>query len=160
MKSDKELALEILNLLDKYTTRVDYVLELVCCNLILKDEQLTNKLHIALANTTSSLLKHKDDRLNLSNNSISFAFNYNKLRKLNPKSKISWLLDMCESVFPNGKIEGHSEHAKKIFEETINTLNTIFNDDCIHSLEELFEDYWWYKKKKYLTLIVKENNLL
>jgi hypothetical protein len=160
MQTDKQLATEILNLLESKSANVDKILELVCSNLIIKDEQLANKLHIALANTTTCLLKHKEDRLNLSNNSLPFAFNYSKLKKLKPENKISWLLDMCESVFPNGKIEGHSEHAKSIFEETINTLKIIFNDKNIYSLEQLFEDFWWLRKKKYVSLLVNENRLL
>ena len=159
MIKDKQVAGEIIDLLLDRATEVDYVLELVATLFITVDEQLANKLHIAIAKATTKLLEYKQSRIDMGIENIPFAYNNDKLCKLTNEARISYMLDICNVAFPNGKLEGASEHSKKIYDDTISVLKSILKSKKITSINQLFEDDWYKRRGDYIPLLVKNNDL-
>ena len=159
MIRDKQVADEIIGLLLDRATQVDYVLELVATSFITIDEQLANKLHIAIAKATTLLLQYKQSRIDLGIESIPFAYSNNKLSKLTNEARISYMLDICNVAFPNGKLEGASEHSKKIYDDTNSVLKALLRSKKITSINQLFEDDWYKRRGDYIALLVNNNDL-
>lgn len=160
MIKDKQLAEYVISLLLDRAIQVDYVLELVTTSFITIDEQLANKLHIAMARTTTNLLKEKQAVINLGNVTIPFAYNNDKLSKLDCESKITFMLDICRVVFPTGKLEGASEHSKRIFNDTINCLKQLIKKKDLTKKTDLTSIYYSNPDRvNYLNLLIKNNNI-
>lgn len=164
MIKDKQLAEDVISLLLDRAIQVDYVLELVTTSFITIDEQLANKLHIAMARTTTNLLQQKQDVIDLGNVTIPFAYNNDKLSKLDCEAKISYMLDICRVAFPSGKLECVSEHSKRIFEDTITCLKEVIRKNKITNKQVLLNKYS-YKQGQYnhsydyLVMLVENNNI-
>jgi hypothetical protein len=161
---DEKLAKEIIDLLLDRATQVDYVLKLVATSFITMDEQLANKLHIAMANTTTKLLQQKQGVMDLGNVTIPFAYNNDKLSKLDCEAKISYLLDICKVAFPRAKLEGHSEHSKRIFDDTITCLKQVIKKNNIINKQALLDKYSYKQGQynnsyNYLVMLVENNNI-
>ena len=164
MIKDKQLANEIISLLLDRATQVDYVLELVTTLFITIDEQLANKLHVAMARTTTNLLQQKQDVIDFSNTIIPFAYNNDKLSKLDCEAKISYMLDICRVAFPAAKLEGASKHSKRIFEDTITCLKEVITKNNITNKQALLDKYSYKQgqynnRYNYLVMLVKNNNI-
>jgi hypothetical protein len=161
---DEKLAKEIIDLLLDRATQVDYVLELIATSFITIDEQLANKLHIAIAKVTTKLLQQKQDVIDLGNTTIPFAYNMDKLSKLDCEAKVSYLLDICRVAFPMAKLEGHSEHSKRIFKDTITCLKQVIKKNKITNKQALLDKYSYKEGQynhsySYLAMLVKNNNI-
>jgi hypothetical protein len=161
---DKQLANEIIDLLLDRATQVDYVLELVTTSFITIDEQLANKLHVTMAKTTTNLLQQKQDVIDLGNITIPFAYNNDKLSKLNCEAKISYMLDICKVAFPTAKLEGASEHSKRIFEDTITCLKKVITKNSITNKQALLDKYSYKQGQynnsySYLVMLIENNNI-
>ncbi len=160
MNNDKQLALVIIDLLLKRATQVDFVLELVATSFITINEQLANKLHVAMANTTSNLLQQKQEIIYLGNTTIPFAYNKDKLSKLNCEAKISYMLDICKVAFPRAKLEGASKHAERIFNDTIECINEVVKKKKLTKASQLTSMYSSnVDRVTYLKLLIKNNNI-
>lgn len=160
---DTMLVVEILTKLEE-ATEVDKVLESICSALVIKDKQLANKIHIAMANTTSHLLEVKQQELDLANVTVSFAYNNDKLSKLDCEAKFSYLLDICRVAFPNAKLEGASEHSKRIFNDTITCLKQIITSNNLTNKQALLDKYSYKQgpynnSYNYLVMLVNNNNI-
>ena len=159
MIKDKQVADEIINLLLDRATQVDYVLELVATSFITVYEQLASKLHVAMAKAITKLLEYKQSRIDLSIDNISFAYSSDQLCKLTDEARISYMLDICNVAFPNGKLEGASQHSKKIYDDTLSVLKSILKSKKITSINQLFKDDWYKRRGDYITLLVNNNDL-
>jgi hypothetical protein len=161
---DEKLAKEIIDLLLDRATQVDYVLELVATSFITMDEQLANKLHIAMARTTTNLLQQKQGIIDLGNTTIPFAYNKDKLSKLDCEARVSYMLDICKVAFPEAKLESHSEHSKRMFDDTITCLKQVIRKNNITTKQALLDKYS-YKQGQYnspydyLVMLIQNNNL-
>lgn len=160
VEKDKQLALDIIQLLIDRATQVDYVLELVATSFIRMDEQLANKLHVAMARTTTNLLEEKQAVINLGNITIPFAYNNDKLSKLDCEAKVTFMLDICRVAFPTGKLEGASEHSKRIFNDTITCLKQLIKKKDLTKETDLTSIYYSNPDRlNYLSLLIKNNNI-
>lgn len=157
--NDKMLASKIVELLTNNSTKIDYVLELVCSELVESDEQLTNKLHIAISKATTKLLEYKQKRIDLGMNIIPFAYAKQQMHKLKPETRISYMLDMCNCVFPDGQLKSYSELSRRIYVDTINCLKEVIIANNIKCLDELFKDDWYMRRADYIKLLTVNNEL-
>ena len=164
MIKDKQLAEDVISLLLDQATQVDYVLELVATSFITVDEQLANKLHVAMARTNTNLLQQKQDVIDLGNVTIPFAYNRDKLSKLDCEAKISYMLDICRVAFPRAKLEGASQHSERIFDDTITCLKQVIKKNNITNKQALLNKYS-YKQRlynnsyNYLFMLIENNNI-
>lgn len=156
---DKQLAEEIIGLLLDRATQVDYVLELVATSFIIIDEQLANKLHLAMAKTTTNLLQHKQDVIDSSKNIMPIAYS-RKLDELSAEDRLGYLLDICRIMFPSASLETHSRLSKNIFDDTIACIDNIIRTRKLTKKNHLLYLYNSNPVRlNYLKMLVENNNM-
>jgi hypothetical protein len=117
-----------------------------------------------MANTTTNLLQQKQAVMDLGNVTIPFAYNKDKLSKLDCEAKVSYMLDICRVAFPRAKLEGASEHSKRIFNDTITCLKQVIKKNNITNKQALLDKYS-YKQGQYnhsydyLVMLIQNNSL-
>lgn len=118
-----------------------------------------------MANTTTNLLQQKQGIIDLGNTTIPFAYNKDKLSKLDCEARLNYMLDICKVAFPTAKLEGASEYSKRIFEDTITCLMQVIKKNEITNKQALLNKYS-YKQRlynnnyNYLVMLIENNNIL